>query len=65
MHISVFFLVDKYSAVIILCNYLQINNDITLFLKKNILKYLCENCIENFDTSKFSNNITDRSEKVI
>ena len=36
MHISVVFVsVDKYSVVVILCNYLQINNKITLF-KKNI-----------------------------
>ena len=56
MHISVgFFLVDKYSVVIynLLCIYLQTNNKITLYLKKNILKYLCENWIENLDTSKF------------
>ena len=43
-----FFSVHKYSVVIILCNYLQINNEITLFLKKNIFK-----CLQNFDSSKF------------
>ena len=31
-----FFSVDTYSVVIILRNYLQINNEITLFLKKKI-----------------------------
>ena len=40
------------------------NNQITLFMKKNILKYWCENCTENFDTNFFLNNITDGFEKL-
>ena len=51
MHISEFFSDDKYSVVTIFYNYLQINDQIPLFLKKNVLKYLCE----NFDTNKFYN----------
>ena len=39
MHISVFFSDGMYSVLTILCNYLQIINQITLFMKKNILKY--------------------------
>ena len=54
MHMSVFFSVDKCSVVIILCNYLQFNNEITLFLKKKKkFKCLCENCVDTFDTSKY------------
>ena len=34
MHISVFFSDGMYSALIILYNYLQMNNQITLFMKK-------------------------------
>ena len=30
---------DKYSVVTMLYNYLQINNQITLFLKKNVFKH--------------------------
>ena len=40
------------------------NNQITLFMKKNILKYWFENCTENFDTKDFENNITDGSKKL-
>ena len=29
------------------------NNQITLFMKKYILKYGCENCTGNFDTKFF------------
>ena len=46
MHISEFFSDDKYSVVTILYNYLQMNDQITLFLEKNVLKYLCENLIQ-------------------
>ena len=39
------FLVDKYSVVTILCNYLQLNKQ-PYFWEKNIFKYLCKNCLE-------------------
>ena len=39
IHISVFFSDGMYSVLTILCNYLQMMNQITLFMKKNILKY--------------------------
>ena len=50
-----FFSDDMYSVLTILYNYLQMHNQISAFLKKNlrrrfvlhkkiILKYLCENC---------------------
>ena len=35
----VFFSDGMYSVLIILCNYLQMIDQITLFIKKNILKY--------------------------
>ena len=35
MHISVFFSDGMYSVLTILCNYLQMINQITLFMKKN------------------------------
>ena len=39
------------------------NNQITIFMKKIILKYWCKNCPENFDINKFKNHITDGSKK--
>ena len=42
MHISVFFffqMVCTYSLLTMLYNYLQMNNQITIFMKKIILKY--------------------------
>ena len=41
------------------------NNQITIFMKKIILKYWCKNCPENFDINKFKNHITDGFKKVI
>ena len=41
MHISMcFFSDDKYSVLTIVCNYLQMNNQISLFLKKICVRKL-------------------------
>ena len=68
MHISVFFSDGMYSVLTILCNYLQIINQITLFIKKKYFKILAAEmgrargmgragdtgyCPENFDINKF------------